>query len=172
MKKLSLLLLVLFLGCSPYLKNASKCVETEHSGYGFGNESFIKIEYQSYNFLLNEKKKDAQLAMNSQKELDSMINLVPKGGLIVIRFSGRTIDQADPSNYEYIMQDMNGNTLKRIKGEHSIANLRGADYYCPWYNSDVLLLSNIQAESFKFSVVSTTYTTRTSYIIYPEKENE
>ena len=133
------------------------------------NKTKARIEYKSYNKLVNDIKKKAKLRMWSQNKLNSEIKLLPKGGLILIHVSGNTIDRANTKWWEYIVLSLNGKEILRNRGSNSIPNFttsrRTSD--TEWWNIDDLPLTNDNSQPFKVFVIDILGNKRSGFIVYP-----
>ena len=133
------------------------------------NKTKARIEYKSYNKLVNDIKKKAKLRMWSQNKLNSEIKLLPKGGLILIHVSGNTIDRANTKWWEYIVLSLNGKEILRNRGSNSIPNFTTSrrTSATEWWNIDDLPLTNDNSQPFKVFVIDILGNKRSGFIVYP-----
>ena len=133
------------------------------------NKTKARIEYKSYNKLVNDIKKKAKLRMWSQNKLNSEIKLLPKGGLILIHVSGNTIDRANTKWWEYIVLSLNGKEILRNRGSNSIPNFTTSrrTSATEWWNIDDLPLTNVNSQPFKVFVIDILGNKRSGFIVYP-----
>ena len=133
------------------------------------NRAKARIEYKSYNKLVNDIKKKAKLRMWSQNKLNSEIKLLPKGGLILIHVSGNTIDRANTKWWEYIVLSLNGKEILRNRGSNSIPNFTTSrrTSATEWWNIDDLPLTNDNSQPFKVFVIDILGNKRSGFIVYP-----
>ena len=132
------------------------------------NKTKARIEYKSYNKLVNDIKKKAKLRMWSQNKLNSEIKLLPKGGLILIHVSGNTIDRANTKWWEYIVLSLNGKEILRKRGSNQIPNFTTSRTSATtWWNIDDLPLTNDNSQPFKVFVIDILSNKRSGIIVYP-----
>jgi len=135
------------------------------------NEASTRVEYQSYDYMVNDLKKRAKVKMWPQDKIDYEISHLPKGGQILVHVSGVTIGSANTMWWEYIVQTMQGNEIIRKKGANDIPEYTSSQYGTTWWNIDIIWLQNDIGGAFKVYVVDNLSNKRSGFIVYPNKEN-
>ena len=136
------------------------------------NKAKARIEYKSYNKLVNDIKKKAKLRMWSQNKINYKIQSLPRGGNILIHVFSNTIDSANTKWWEYIVLSLNGKEILRKRGSNKIPNFTTSRTSATiWWNIDVVPLTNDNSQPFKVFVIDILSNKRSGFIVYPNMVN-
>lgn len=171
-KKINLILFAVLLLC------CFSCVVTNDpviNPYGtkiqvLENQANAEVGYKSYSSLLRELNEKSRVQMWSPSKLELEKSYLPKGGMVILRIWGTTIDSANTEWWEYIIQDVKGNLIKREKGDDGIDGIpehttsrRGTK----WWNIDHVYIDQELFKPFKVFVIDRLSNKRSGFLINP-----
>lgn len=128
-----------------------------------------EVEYENYNYMTSELKKKADMQMWAKDRYETELSKLPQGGYVLIELKGITLACADPENWEYSVQTMDGNEILRVKGKHNVPNYRTSEFGTTWWNIDGFPLTERMTTPLKIYVFSNITNKRSGFIVYPEK---
>jgi hypothetical protein len=134
------------------------------------NQANAEVGYISYSSLLQELNEKSRVQMWSPSKLKLEKSYLPKGGKVIIRIWGTTIDSANTEWWEYVIQDVKGNLIKREKGDDGIDGLpeytvshRGTK----WWNIDTVYIDQELFKPFKVFVIDRLSNKRSVFLVNP-----
>jgi len=135
-------------------------------------EGVQDIFYTNYDRLIENTKKRAELEMWSEPKLDEleqMINSKNRYGIIILSIGGFTIASANLDNFTYIICDMDGKELRRIRGQYNLPYYSYNQYGYSWFNSSIIHVPE-DIGNFKLYVINDLAGKRSEFEIYPTKK--
>ncbi len=151
-------------------------VGQKYSKYGSSvevieNGARTRVEYESYDYMVNDLQEKAKVKMWTQDKIDNEITRLPKGGYILVHVSGITIDAANTKWWEYIVQTMDGKEILRKRGDNDIPEYSTSQYGTTWWNIDGFSLPVDVGDTFKVYVIDNLSNKRSGFIVYPNMAN-
>ncbi len=129
-----------------------------------------KVEYKSYNYLINETKKKSTTEMWDEKRLQNELEQVPKGGYVIIHITASTIGAANTEYWSYVIKDMDGQEITRKHGDNDIPEYTTSQYGTTWWNIDLVPIMTKINGPFKVFVVDELMSRRSEYTVYPDQQ--
>ena len=170
MKSIILLILTLvFVNCSSFMFEGLKYSKNNSTIEVVENKANIKIEYQSYEYLLRDIYKKSNIEMWTKDRVDREIKLSPHGGYVIIIISRSTIGAANTKYYNYIVQSMDGTEILREKGKDNTPHYTVSQYGTVWWNTEFICINKKVTGPFRVYVIDTISSKRSQFIIYPDK---
>ena len=128
-----------------------------------------RVEYKSYKVLYNELQSKATLQMWDKNRIETETNQLPSGGYIIVNITGITIDAANTEWWEYVIQTIDGQEIKREKGKRNTPQFTTSQYGTTWWNIDLVSLDDKVEEPFQVYVIDKLQNRRDAFKVYPNR---
>lgn len=165
MKQILIIAVILFTGCS----SPSQLAKEKNRECGSivevvsRNAGKHSIAYQGYHGAYNEAVKECDISFCDSTIRVIKLEAVPKGGYVHVYFSGYTLQDSKPGNYEYVVQNALGEVIRRESGDkYSIPN---HSQNGGWYDFDVFDIRLPVDYPFKVFIINKLDNTRSEFIV-------
>jgi len=120
------------------------------------------VKYKTLEYKQDEIRKDAKVQMWSESRLQDAMDILPIGGSLHIEIRGASVESANTEWWEYIIQDMKGRNIMRVKGEWNVPEY---NQYSGWWNTDVVWIKYPITRPFKVFVIDTLHNKRFEFVV-------
>jgi hypothetical protein len=124
------------------------------------------IEYESYNYLLGELEKEAEVQMFTESQRTQKRNDIPLGGEIIVHICELTIGAANTKYFTVIVEE-NGKEIIRENGRDNIPEVPRSPGGC-WWNLMIVYIDKSVEHPLKVYVIDELSNKRYEYTITPD----
>ncbi len=160
MKKITFLLLLLLTSCG---------VTQEYYGsyvYTPANNELAKMWYRSHKELVREIDSAAKLQMQDSAWLRKSLSHIPEYGCLFFNVNGTDRGNANPTNWDFLIQDMRGKDLQRTQGHFVIAH--SPDNYPYWIANDIDTILVDIPDTFRVFAICRASNQKTDFVVFKD----
>lgn len=154
--------LLFFSSCTVYKYGSKVTMDSKSTS--------AKVEYKSYNYLINETKKKSTTEMWEEMRLQKELDRLPQGGYVFIHINASTIGAANTKYWSYIIKDINGKEITRKHGVDDIHEFTSTQYGTIWWNIDLVPITTKINGPFKVHVIDELTSKNIEFTVYSDQK--